>query len=136
MENRMTCSQALRRISVIKKTIHDNRDRASRSVVHLLQNEPAFVFSECATAANTAVKELVTLQTALALANAKAEVEWQGAKVSLGYAVRLLSEVKSELTWYKNLVVRDQDSTEETKFDYPQTTPTGPTDVEICVLFA
>jgi len=119
MADKQTVSDALRRIASLKGLIGEHRKRAAASVTYEESAKPSFDFEETAAKANAARDELVALQTAVQLANAKAEIEWHGKTMAVMHAVRLREEYKSEIAWYKELHCLAQAvvTTEEFSYD-------------------
>jgi len=114
----MTISQALRRIKKLKGQLGEHRARAQTAVTHLIDQEPAYLFVTSREQATGVLEELLKLQTATAIANAKTAIEWEGKSVPLALAVRTLRELAAEIDWVKKLPVKAQDKTVEHERDH------------------
>ena len=118
MADRITVSDALRKISTLKGLIGEHRKRAASSVTFVEPAKPSFDFETTVAKANKARDELVTLQTAVQLANSKAEIEWSGKKMPVTLAVRVREECKSEIAWYRELHCLAQATVQTDEFSY------------------
>jgi len=114
----MTLSQALRQVKKIKGDLKERLDRSKAAVTYKAENPPAFAFGQCTEQAETLRQKLVTLQTRVAVTNALTKVEIDGQVVVLAWAVRHLEELKSRISWLKELPVRAQKDTKEEDWDY------------------
>jgi len=114
----MTISQALRRIKKLKGQLGEYRMRAHNAVTHLADQQPAYLFGASREQATTVLEELLKLQTATAIANAKTSIEWEGKSIPLAHAVRTLRELAAEIDWVKKLPVRAQEVTVEYERDH------------------
>lgn len=104
----VTISEAIRRVHKLKNEIATLRTRVDDSVTYMEKDPPAFAFEESMKALIKAQADLVFLTTAIAESNAKNTVSIAGtnggsAQVSVAGALRMLSELKSEIAWVKNL---------------------------------
>lgn len=104
----MTVSQALRRMKKLKGQVAEHLERATRAVSWAEKSPPAFEFSKCMEEAEAVRDELVALDTAVAVANATTELEFEGARMPLVRAVKLLQELKGQIAWAKALAVQPQ----------------------------
>jgi hypothetical protein len=100
---RMTVSQGLRAVADLKGRIKKHKEHAQGAVTWDAENIPAFMFSTELEGAEKARDEMLRLQTAIAVANATTEIEWQGKKVLVAWAVRQLEEIKGQLKWLDEL---------------------------------
>jgi len=113
----MNHAQALRQISKLKGRLKEQLERASGAVTHGETQAMAYGFESCREEASATRAELLKLQTALAVSNARAHVEWTDSRgktgrLALAFAVRLLAEMKSEIAWLKTLRVLPQEKVE------------------------
>lgn len=114
----MTISQALRRMSKLKGRLGEERQRAAGCVTHLADQKPAYEFAPSLEKTTATLTELLQIQTAIALSNAKLTVDWEGKVVPLAWAVRALREMAAEIDWTKKLSVRAQPTTVEQERDH------------------
>ncbi len=116
----LTISQAIRKVNDIKGRLAKNQANASSSVLYLIKDPPAYSFKTELESAENHGRELLRLQTAIAVANAKTHVEFDGKKVLLAYAVRRLEEIKGQIKWYGELVVSNQAKKVDETMDYAE----------------
>lgn len=114
----MTISQALRRIKKLKGQLADHLARAQAGVSFRVDSPPAFAFAASVERANAVRDELLGLESRLAVTNANTSFDFDGRKVSLASAVRLLQELKGQIAWYKALPVRAREDTSEESWSY------------------
>ena len=116
----MTISQALRKINKLEGYMKEYRERAEKSVLYKVENPPAFMFTDSMEKMASTREELISLQTSVARTNAQSHIDWDGKKISLAYAIRTLSEYKSQLAWLKGsmLPVRSHRETESNEIDF------------------
>lgn len=114
----MTIAQAIKRMNKLKGRLGEERTRASGCMTHLAEQKPAYEFSPCLEKMAATQAELLQVQTAIALANAKLTIEWEGKSYPLAWAVRQLREMAGELDWLKKLPVRAQGTTVEHERDH------------------
>jgi hypothetical protein len=107
----MTISQALRRINKLKGELKDLDERAAASVSYQEGIAPAFNFRACTEEHGSVTKELITIEAAVAHANAVTDVNYGGGKMSLAYAVRQLHNLRGRIKWFKDLDVKTQEKT-------------------------
>lgn len=108
MSNKVTIAQALRRIKKLKGQIAEHTQRATQSVSYEKDKVPAFRFLEEMSARANATKELLDLQSRVAVANAKATVQDGTETITHAEAVRRLQEIKGEIAFLKTLHIRNE----------------------------
>lgn len=108
LENKFTIAQALRRVKILKGVIAENTTRAINSVSYAEQNPAPFKFEDCVQKIKEARNELVLLETGIAIANANTKIQLLDKCVSLAFAIRTLQEIKSEMTFLKSLIIRNE----------------------------
>jgi hypothetical protein len=123
----MTVSAALRRIKKIKGLIADRTTRAKASVVYMDTKEPGFAFGASLEERATFVRDLVKLQSAVAVANAATLLS--DGKTTVAHAIRSLDEKKAEIAIYKELPVRAK----ETEIEIEEDTEWSPTGARVRV---
>lgn len=101
MEQELTISQALRRRKNLKGDLALQASRVNAAVVYDEKNQPPFSFSEADTAHREAKVELIELETAIALANARASINWRDATKPLAWVLRALAEIKGDIARYE-----------------------------------
>jgi ferric iron reductase protein FhuF len=116
--SKMTASQALRQIKDLKGKLSSHQEHAAGAVYYQDMNKPAFDFKTECEGVEKVRRELLMLQTALAVSNATTEIEWKNKKVLVAWAVRYLEELKGEKAWVDGLHVAEQ---AESMQDNPQT---------------
>lgn len=119
MSENLTISQALRRIKKLQGQVAEQRQRASGSVTHLAEQEPAYKFSVSREHAALTTTELLKLQTAVAVANATTKIDVGASGIQpLAFAVRKLRELAGEIAWAKALTIKAQSKTVEVERGY------------------
>jgi hypothetical protein len=118
--NKLTISQALRRVKKLKGKLSELRARGTKSVTFQEGKRPAFSFSSCLEDTQAVRKELIVLETQIAFTNAATTLEWRGELMALAFAIRTLAEYKSEIAWLKSLPVRAEETTEEETWEYDE----------------
>lgn len=115
----MTISQAIRLVSKLKGQLAELQARGISCVTYLEKEEPAFKFSDTVAKMDEVSAQLVDLQSRVAAAGALTVVQWDGAPVRLGKAVRTAQELRSRIAWLKTLSVRAQAkvATQSTEYD-------------------
>lgn len=116
----MTISQALRRIAKLKGTFKEQTDRAATSVNYEVNNMPAFTFGSSMEQADAACKELIAVETALRIANARTKVDFRGRSMTLAEATCVLRETKSRIAWLRALAVLPQAEVSRTKVEWDE----------------
>jgi hypothetical protein len=99
----MTVSAALRRIKKVKGLIAERTARANASVVYLEGKEPGFLFNASVEERKMYCRQLVRLQSAVAISNATTKLS-DGKTVA--EAIRTLDEIKSEVAFFKAMPVK------------------------------
>jgi uncharacterized protein YbjQ (UPF0145 family) len=123
MSDKITISQALRKIAKLKGQIGEYRIRACAGVSYRAESKPAFDFKDCMIKATEAQKELLNLQTQIAIANAKTTTSVDGKNIiTIAEAVLKLQQMKGDIAWLKTLVARPQTMTEEKIREYDENT--------------
>lgn len=108
MSDKITIAQALRRIKKLKGQISEHTQRAQQGVSYDQSKVPAFRFQEAVAAVKAAQKELVDLQSRVAVANAKATITDGTETITHAEAIRLLQEIKGEIAFLKGLNLRNE----------------------------
>ncbi len=108
MSTKTTIAQALRRIKKLKGQIAEHTQRALASVSYEKDKVPAFRFHEEMLARASAQRELLDLQSRVAVANAKATVQDGSETITHAEAVRRLQEIKGEIAFLKSLHIRNE----------------------------
>lgn len=103
----MTISQALRRIKKLKGKMAELTARGASCVSYAKGEEPKFDFIVTRAEINTVREELVTLEAAVARANATRTIDLDGTTMTIAEAVRRLQELKAEMAWLASLSLRD-----------------------------
>lgn len=114
----LTISQGLRQAKKLKGQLAELQNRAFTSVSYKASQKPAFDFADTLAKLESVRAELVSLETRIALANARATVQCDGADVPLVQAVRQLQELKGSIAWLKTLPSRAQTDTTEDEWDF------------------
>lgn len=118
MSDKISIAQALRRIKKLKGQIAEHTQRAQQGVSYEQGKVPAFRFQEAVTAVKAAQKELIDLQSRVAIANAKATVTDGSDTITHAEAIRRLQEIKGEIAFLKGLIIRnDVVKTREQEWD-------------------
>lgn len=107
----MTISQALRRVKKLKGKLDELNSRAQSGVSYKAADKPAFPFASTLEEADSVRAELLGLKARIAVTNATNSVDFDGKSVTLAFAVLKLQELKSQIAWYRGLVVHAQEST-------------------------
>lgn len=117
-----TISQALRRVKKIKGELAENLVRAQDGVTYKRNEEPAFSFMASLEKASNLRNELLELETKIAVTNAAKMIEWDGKTIALAQAVKMLKELKGQISWLdglKHLVKpREVTTQEEAAYDF------------------
>lgn len=127
MNKEMTINQALRRCKVLKGNIKDWMERAIASNVQLDTNKSPtspYKTAACLVSLGEATNELIELETRIAMTNASVLVKSGEKSIPLAYAVRVLSNLKSEINFLKSIpsLVAKEVKTTETKTGYNRKT--------------
>jgi len=102
----LTVSQALRRVKKCKGRMAELTQRAAGVVSYEAGKKPDFDFKVLRGEVASVREELVTLEAAVAKANALATVSFEGRHVTVAEAIRRLQELKAEMAWVSNLHLR------------------------------
>jgi len=108
MSTKITIAQALRRVKKLKGQIAEHTQRAMQSVSYEQGKKPAFPFHEEMVARAAAQKEMLDLQSRVAVANAKATVNDAGETITHAEAIRRLQEFKGEIAFLTSLHLRNE----------------------------
>lgn len=103
---KITIAQAIRRVNKLKGLISEHQDRALIAISYQSDAIPAFNFADSVKAAEDCTAELLALQTRIAFANSTTFLEFEGEKLPLSFAVRILQELKGRISFYNKLVLR------------------------------
>lgn len=117
-----TISQALRRVKKIKGELKEALERAQSGVAYKTEDPPAFLFGPSYEKATALRTELVELETKIAIRNATTLVEFEGKQVPLVYVVKILKELKGQISWLDELKAfsrsREITTQEEVGYDF------------------
>lgn len=105
--NELNIAQALKRIAKIKGHMGDLTKQAVASVSHLESKQPTFGFKETCQEIDETRERLLTLQAAVAIANATSYIQLDGKRMLLAEAVRRKDELQGEIDWLKKLPIRE-----------------------------
>ena len=134
----MTISQALRQVKKIKGELSENVERAKNSITFKEGEDPAFEFQRCMEKITALRTSLVALQSHIAETNAITLIQFNGASLSLAYAVLRLKEYKGEIAFLSELkgLARNKDvsSQMEVSFDFETDKRVNKTVVHYCKL--
>ncbi len=106
----MTISQALRRVKKLKGQIADDSNRAALSNVYMKRDAPSYDTAELLVSVARDRAELVRTSAAIAQANATNTIKSGEGETTLAEAIRVLQEIKGEISWFKSLKVTKQHS--------------------------
>jgi hypothetical protein len=104
----MNINQGLRRAKVLKGKIAEWENRSRQSnVVSEGETKPTFQFDECVEARTKAQDELLKIESAIAIENAKTTIKFgkgdDEKKITLCEAIRRLSVIKGTIAWYQRM---------------------------------
>ncbi len=103
----MNLAQGLRRIKKLKGRMGELTLRATASVSYEKDKKPSFDFRTTRDEIAAVRKELVSLESAVARANAVTEIECdEGGRMTIAEAIRRLQECKAEMVWLSQLSLR------------------------------
>ncbi len=103
----LTISQALRRVKKLKGRMGEHTARATGAVSYDVKAKPVFDFAaECGNVARVR-EELVTLEAAIAVANATNKVSFEGRELTIAEAIRRLQETKAEIAFLQGLRIQE-----------------------------
>ena len=103
-----TISQGLRRVKQLKGLLREHETRASESVSYAAGKQPKFGFKAEREARTKAQSELIRIESAIAVANAKTRIDADGrTQMPLAEAIRRLQEIKGDITFLSGLTLRD-----------------------------
>lgn len=114
MASKYTISQALRRIKKLKGELAQQNERVKASILYDKKDPPAFSYAQAVKARNEARTQLITLSTAVAVANANNTIEHDGMTLPLACVLRMLQEIKAQLAEYKALPMHSLQKERET----------------------
>jgi hypothetical protein len=117
MDNQ-TISQTLRRVAKLKGKMAELQARAAGAVTHKYGDDPAFSFTDTMVELDATRRELMNLQVAVAITNARTFTNYinpvnPANSFTLTGAIAYLQELKGQITWLRTLAVRAQKSTQE-----------------------
>lgn len=104
----LTIAQALRKIAKLKGEIAECDARIKAGVSYDKAKVPAFRFADQLSLWNEAKNEMLDLQARLSVANATTYIEYNGSKMLLAKAVRILEELKGSIDFFKKLSLRSE----------------------------
>lgn len=123
---KMRLSEALRTRKQLKSNLKKYSERFVKNVSYLSDKEPEFSFTDDLDCYRLTVAELISLEGKIAKANAlrtvKVPENWKDKilvdQISLAEAIRWCSEIKSEITLVKSLLIRaGSEKTKESHWD-------------------
>jgi hypothetical protein len=114
----MTISQALRHASKLKGQLAALQARATSSIYFATESPPAYKFSECIEKHAEVERELVALETKMAVTNASTLVAFEGQELTLAFAVKSLQALRSRIAMLKGLTVQPQESMTVSNTEY------------------
>jgi hypothetical protein len=100
-EKELTISQALRRRRKLKGLISTYTNRIEESLVYDEKKPPTFSYEESSKLMEQAKFELVSLEDAVAFANATHWIPFKGESVRLTWVIRALAEIKGDISRYE-----------------------------------
>jgi len=103
----LNIAQALKKINKIKGRMGELTKQAVASVSHLEGKEPTFGFNETCKEIEQTRERLLTLQSAVAIANATTRITVEGKSMLLAEAIRRKDELQGEISWLKTLPIRE-----------------------------
>ncbi len=106
MASEMTISMGLRKVSRLKGDLAKSTARAAEVVSWSEDHVPSWKFEEVMAGRKLEREMLITLETAIARANALTVIEFRGRKLTLTEAIRRLQELKGERPFYERLNIR------------------------------
>mgnify|MGYP001558947994 FL=1 len=116
---KMNISQALRRQKKLKGDLKELLSRAAVSVTYDEKQPPAFSFATSLEQADATREELIHIESALRVTNARTKIEWESRSITLSEAVTRLQEMKSRISWLKEILsVEAQTMTEKTSVEW------------------
>lgn len=104
----MNISEALRKIKKLKGQLAIEDKRFASSISWQDDKLPVYNFAETEEAINQISSELVSLEAAVAHANAVTKVNFKDKEVSLAWIIRHLQEIKAKISKYESLHIRDE----------------------------
>ncbi|MEI7512441.1 MAG: hypothetical protein WCK01_03210 [Candidatus Uhrbacteria bacterium] len=102
----LTVSQGLRRVKKLKGLLAEAQTRATQGSTWVEGKEPSFAFEEQRKLRTGFQGEIIRLETAIARANALTRITVEGREVTLAQAIRELQELKADLAWLPQLILR------------------------------
>lgn len=102
----LTIAQSLRRIKKSKGKMAELTARAAGVVSYEAGKPPNFDFRKLRGDIACVREELVTLEAAVARANATTSIEVDGSRMTIAEAIRRLQELKAEMAWLPLLALR------------------------------
>lgn len=94
----MNISQGLRQVSTLKEKIKQYTTYLQNNATWEEGEDPIYPFFEILCKRTEAVREMASLQARVAAANATNTIEYEGNKITLSHAVKLLSELKASIS--------------------------------------
>lgn len=117
MSTTMTAAAVLRRIKKLRGEIGILDERLKKASVYVEGKEPAFGFKDTWEARQVKLGELLKMQTALSISNAKTFFTCAGKSVNVAWAVRRTQEIKAEVSLLVMLPIREQKRDVEVRRD-------------------
>ncbi|OGL74154.1 hypothetical protein A3E39_04205 [Candidatus Uhrbacteria bacterium RIFCSPHIGHO2_12_FULL_60_25] len=103
----LTISQGLRLVKKLKGQLAEVTGRAQGAVSFDVKSKPVFPFADQVRQRDEARERLVTLEAAVARANATTEVTFGGRAMTLAEAIRRLQELKGDIGFFQGLTIRE-----------------------------
>jgi len=118
MSAKITIAQALRRIKKLKGELAEHQSRAA-SCSSWVQDKPTtYSFNAEVEAIRNCQRELLNLESRVAVANATNNVTVNNVQMNLSELIRQLQEIKGEIAWLKSLSLRTgSEKSREVDFD-------------------
>ena len=108
----MTLAEALRRADLLKGRFGEDRTRAIQVFTWRDDRKPDFDFAALIASADAAREELVALKTAIAIANATTEVEWEGRERPLIELIQRQGEMRGDIAYFETALKHGRRDTE------------------------
>jgi hypothetical protein len=103
----LTVSQSLRRVKKLKGRMAELTARAHGVVSYEAGKKPNFEFKALRVEIAKVREDLVTLEAAVAKANAVTVISVDESRMTIAEAIRRLQELKAEMSWVSSLQIRE-----------------------------
>ena len=111
----MNLKQALYRRKALEGQYKEWEARLQPAILYAEGDEPAFTYQEVSQRLDTIRKELVTIRTSIAMANASTNIQYRIDHIPLVAAVAMLQELRGELALLKGLKAKNKAESVEKK---------------------